>query len=125
MPTSMRHGRSAGPWGPTGAVRVLHVVYTLRTGGMEMGVVKLVNGLDPARVQSAICSTTPAGEMKALVDPRCRCSSCRGEPGNDPAGRGDLYRLFRRERPHIVHTHAWGTLLEGLVAARARAGCRS
>jgi sugar transferase (PEP-CTERM/EpsH1 system associated) len=30
----------------------------------------------------------------------------------------ELYRLFRRERPHIVHTHAWGTLLEGLFAAR-------
>jgi L-malate glycosyltransferase len=25
---------------------------------------------------------------------------------------------MRRERPHIVHTHAWGTLCEGLVAAR-------
>jgi glycosyltransferase involved in cell wall biosynthesis len=30
----------------------------------------------------------------------------------------DLYRLFRQERPHVVHTHAWGTLLEGLIAAR-------
>jgi sugar transferase (PEP-CTERM/EpsH1 system associated) len=26
--------------------------------------------------------------------------------------------VFRRERPDIVHTHAWGTLVEGLVAAR-------
>jgi len=29
-----------------------------------------------------------------------------------------LYRVFRRERPHIVHTHAWGTLCEGVLAAR-------
>src|SRR5690606_38208675 len=39
-------------------------------------------------------------------------------PGNDLRFVRDLYRLFRRERPHVVHTHAWGTLLEGLVAAR-------
>ncbi len=29
-----------------------------------------------------------------------------------------LYRAFRRERPDIVHTHAWGTLVEGYLAAR-------
>jgi sugar transferase (PEP-CTERM/EpsH1 system associated) len=29
-----------------------------------------------------------------------------------------ISRVLRRERPDIVHTHAWGTLLEGLVAAR-------
>jgi sugar transferase (PEP-CTERM/EpsH1 system associated) len=39
-------------------------------------------------------------------------------PGTDVALIGALYRTFRRERPHIVHTHAWGTLVEGLLAAR-------
>jgi L-malate glycosyltransferase len=29
-----------------------------------------------------------------------------------------LYRLLRAERPHVLHTHRWGTLFEGLVAAR-------
>jgi sugar transferase (PEP-CTERM/EpsH1 system associated) len=105
--------RAAGP------VRVMHVVYTLRTGGMEMGVVKLVNGLDPARVRSSICSTTPAGEIKALVDPSVPVFELSRRAGNDLRIVGALYRLFRRERPHVVHTHAWGTLLEGLVAARA------
>jgi sugar transferase (PEP-CTERM/EpsH1 system associated) len=103
----------------SGPVRVMHVVYTLRTGGMEMGVVKLVNGLDPARVRSSICSTTPAGEIKALVQPSVPVFELSRRAGNDPRIVAALYRLFRRERPHVVHTHAWGTLLEGLVAARA------
>ncbi len=106
-------------WASAGPVRVMHVVYTLRTGGMEMGVVKLVNGLDPARVRSSICSTTPAGEIKALVDPSVPVFELTRRAGNDLRVIADLYRLFRRERPHVVHTHAWGTLLEGLVAARA------
>ena len=105
-------------WATGGPVRVMHVVYTLRTGGMEMGVVKLVNGLDRARVRSSICSTTPAGEIKALVDPEVPVFELSRRAGNDVQIVGELYRLFRRERPHVVHTHAWGTLLEGLVAAR-------
>ena len=103
---------------PATAVRVMHVLYTLQPGGMEYGVVKLVNGLDPALVQSSICSTTPAGEMKRLVDTNVPVFELRRKPGNDPRLIRDLYRLFRRVRPHVVHTHAWGTLIEGIVAAR-------
>jgi sugar transferase (PEP-CTERM/EpsH1 system associated) len=114
---AMRTGENR--WADDGPVRVMHVVYTLRTGGMEMGVVKLVNGLDPSRVRSSICSTTPAGEIKALVNADVPVFELRRRAGNDVKIVRDLYRLFRRERPHVVHTHAWGTLLEGLVAARA------
>ncbi len=99
-------------------VRVMHVVYSLRSGGMELGVVKLVNGLDPARVRSAICSTQPAGDLKALLAPEVPVFELERRRGNDPKLVWNLYRLFRRERPHVVHTHAWGTLLEGMIAAR-------
>jgi sugar transferase (PEP-CTERM/EpsH1 system associated) len=97
----------------------MHVVFTLHPGGMEFGVIKLVNGLDRARVRSSICSTTPAApDMKTQVAADVPVFELRRRPGNDPGVVRDLYRLFRRERPHVVHTHAWGTLLEGLVAAR-------
>ena len=101
-------------------VHVMHIVYTLRTGGMEMGVVKLVNGLNAARVRSSICSTTPAGtEIKALVQPSVPIFELSRRAGTDLRFVRDLYRLLKRERPDVVHTHAWGTLLEGLIAARA------
>jgi sugar transferase (PEP-CTERM/EpsH1 system associated) len=86
---------------------------------MEHGVVKVVNGLDPAVVRGSICSTTPADDhMRNLVDPRVPVFELRRREGNDPRLVWALYRLLRRERPDIVHTHAWGTLLEGIVAAR-------
>jgi sugar transferase (PEP-CTERM/EpsH1 system associated) len=96
----------------------MHVVYALRPGGMEFGVVKLVNGLDPARVRSGICSTKPAGQLKQFLASDVALFELQRRDGNDPGLIRDLYRLFRRERPDIVHTHAWGTLVEGLVAAR-------
>ena len=111
---------AASSTGPAlaGAVRVIHVVFGLRPGGMELGVVKLVNGLDPARVQSAICSTTQGGSVRDLVSPDVPVFELHRRDGNDPRWIFELYRLFKRERPHIVHTHAWGTLLEGILAAR-------
>src|SRR5918993_3148153 len=35
---------------PGDALRVMHVVFTFHPGGMELGVLKLVNGLDPHRI---------------------------------------------------------------------------
>jgi L-malate glycosyltransferase len=101
------------------AVRVVHVVYELRHGGMELGVLKLTNALDATRIQSAICSTRPAPALRHLAGPGVRLFELDRRPkGNDPRVAWSLYALFRRERPHIVHTHAWGTLLEGVIAAR-------
>lgn len=100
-------------------VHVLHVISELNPGGMEFGVVKLVNGLNPRRIRSTICSTRPAGDnMKRLVSSDVRVIELRRRDGNDPRLVWELFRVFRRERPNIVHTHAWGTLLEGLIAAR-------
>jgi sugar transferase (PEP-CTERM/EpsH1 system associated) len=96
----------------------MHVVYALQPGGMEFGVLKLVNGLSPDRIANAVCSTNPAGDMKALLQPNAALFELRRRAGNDPRLVRDLYRLFKRERPDIVHTHAWGTLVEGLLAAR-------
>jgi sugar transferase (PEP-CTERM/EpsH1 system associated) len=128
-PRAIAGGASDCPDGDTHAerrpVRVMHVVYTLRPGGMEFGVLKLVQGLDRRRVQSAICSTTPAAtEMLGRVPPDVAVFELRRRQGNDPRLVRDLYRLFRRERPDVVHTHAWGTLVEGIIAARlARVPC--
>ena len=85
---------------------------------MEFGVVKLVNGLDSGRVQSAICSTTPSGALKRLVSPAVPVHDLNRRDGNDVRLIWALRRLFCRERPDVVHTHGWGTLLEGIIAAR-------
>ena len=98
-------------------LRVMHIVDRLQPGGMELGVIKLVNGSDPAEIASSICSTRPT-VLRDLVRPDVPVFELNRRDGNDPRLVWALYRLFRRERPDIVHTHAWGTLLEGWSAAR-------
>ena len=99
-------------------MRVMHVMYSLEPGGMEFGVLKVVNGLDRRRVSSSVCSTTTGGRLRELVASHVPVFEMRRRRGNDPGLVWQLFQLFRRERPHVVHTHAWGTLVEGLVAAR-------
>jgi sugar transferase (PEP-CTERM/EpsH1 system associated) len=96
----------------------MHVVFRLQPNGMELGVIKLVNGLSPALITSSICSTRPADPVKRLLQPHVTLFELDRREGNDIGLVWRLYRLFRRERPEIVHTHAWGTLCEGLLAAR-------
>lgn len=107
------------PQGRTAPLQVMHLVSALHPGGMEFGVVKLVNGLDRSCVRSSICSTRPADPaMKRAVAPDVPVFEFQRRDGNDPALVWALARLLRQVRPDVVHTHAWGTLIEGLVAAR-------
>jgi sugar transferase (PEP-CTERM/EpsH1 system associated) len=91
----------------------------LRMGGTELGVIKLVNALSTQHFVAAVCSSRPPDEgLEQMLNPRIRLLELNRRDGNDPRFIIQLARLFRRERPDIVHTHSWGTLCEGLVAAQ-------
>jgi len=98
-------------------IRVMHVIRTLATGGMESVVRRLLSALDPDRFEQSVCTLVPA-------------------PGLHPAGTvcldqstdkaaflvPQLTRIFMRERPDIVHSRNWATI-EAVSAARlARVG---
>ncbi len=96
----------------------MHLLNKFGVGGMEVGITKLVNGLDPATVVSSICSCRPADSLKERLRPDVRLYEFNRREGNDPVWVLRLYRLLRRIRPDILHTHRWATLCEGLLAAR-------
>ncbi len=99
-------------------VRVMHLLHTFGVGGMEVGITKLVNALDSSRVRSSICSCCPGDSLKERLRPDVELYEFNRRRGNDPALVVQLYRLLKRERPHVLHTHRWATLCEGLIAAR-------
>ena len=101
-----------------GTLKVMHILYMLRMGGTENGVVKIANGLFGAGVVSSICSCQPADALKHRLRAEVRLFEFNRRNRNDPWFVLQLARLLRRERPDIVHTHSWGTLCEGLIAAR-------
>lgn len=99
-------------------LRVMHVIYRFQEGGAERVVLNIAAGLRGSTIESSICSTVPASPMKTLLEPDIALFECRRRPGNDPFFVWQLYQLLRRQRPHILQTHSWGTLCEGLIAGR-------
>jgi sugar transferase (PEP-CTERM/EpsH1 system associated) len=100
-------------------IRIGHVVGWLHFGGKENGIVNLVNSLDSNLFENYIFSFVKNGSFKQRVDPaRCRVVELGEKLGGDYRLYFKLAQAFRSHRIHIAHTHAWGTLLEGFVAAR-------
>ena len=101
-------------------IRVIHVLHQLAVGGMENGVVNLVNRMDDARFMPEIVTFVPGGELRERVDTsRVKViDDLNKRPGNDWRLPVQLAQIFRKERPHIIHTHAWGTLCESWLALK-------
>lgn len=106
-------------------IRVAHVVYSFDTGGLEHGIVKLLNALPQDRYQHTLISLTDVGPLAQKIQaPGTRFLGLGKRPGNDP---GLVYRLgttLRELKPHVLRTYAWPTWLEGMIAARL-AGVRA
>jgi len=95
-------------------IRVMHVIIGLGTGGTEMALRRVVTGVDPNLFEHVICSTTTF-----VVDPLPEVRiTCLGRPFGKPGTLvPGLVRLFRKERPMLVHSRNWGTI-EAILAAR-------
>ena len=102
---------------PLTPIRVLHVVSCLGRGGMEGGVMKLVTGCDPARVVADVCSLEPARAFQDLFGEKSHLHELKRRSAFDRRMIAAIARVIRERHVDIVHTHAWGTLLEGWIAA--------
>lgn len=100
-----------------GAVRIQHVVLSLRPGGLENGVVNLVNSLDPERFQSSVCCLDAAGAFAERLRPGIEVRVMGRAPGVDPRLLWRLVRLFRSSRTELVHTRNSEALFYGGLAA--------
>ena len=113
---------------PSPRIKILRVIARMNVGGPAIHVVNLTAGLDPARFDSILVTGTENPGEGSLLD----LALARGiEPVVIPEIVGQatlkprdwkalvaLYRLMRRERPHIVHTHAAKPGVLGRLAAR-------
>ena len=86
-------------------VHVQHVLLSLEPGGLENGVVNVVNGLDPAQFRSSICCLKSSGPFAARIQRGdVQVHSMGHDRGNDWRLPLRLARLFRATGTDIVHT---------------------
>jgi L-malate glycosyltransferase len=97
----------------------MHLILKLAFAGLEGGVLKLANGFNRRVIQPSVCSCWPADLVKQHLRADVPLFEMdRRRSGNDPVFVFKLAALLRRERPDVLHSHSWGTLVEGVVAAR-------
>lgn len=98
-------------------LRVLQIVHGLPRGGLENGLVNLLNGLPPEGFEQAVCCLDSRGEMAERVGPGIPIRVL-------DRGRHDLrlpLRLAREIRafsPDLIHCRNWNTWLDTVLAHR-------
>lgn len=107
-------------------VRVLHVITRLVVGGAQENTLLTVRHLDRSRYQVTLASgfsRGPEGSLEPELPPDVRFVRVPElvrppDPVRDAAALWKLYRLMRRGRFHVVHTHTTKAGLLGRLAAR-------
>ncbi len=99
---------------------VAHVIYRLDVGGLENGLVNLINRIPAERFRHAIiCLTTHSEFRQRLQRSDVPLFALHQPAGNSPLTLVKLWRLLRRLRPAIVHTRNLAALEAALPAALA------
>lgn len=99
---------------------IAHVVFRFDVGGLENGIVNLINSMPPHRWRHAIVALTDVSpEFAKRIDrPDVRTIALEKTPGHLVRDYPRLFRVFRELRPTIVHTRNLAAL-EAVVPAWA------
>ena len=108
-------------------IRILHVITRMVKGGAQENTLANVLGLSAPGWESSL-ATGPALGPEGSLEPECLAAGVRmlrvPELVRELSPRDDLFALrrlvtlFRKERPHIVHTHTSKAGILGRIAAR-------
>jgi sugar transferase (PEP-CTERM/EpsH1 system associated) len=104
---------------------VVHIIYRLAIGGLENGLVNLINCMPPERYRHAIVCLAGYSDFRLRIQRTdVEVISIDKQPGKDPGAYWRLWCVLRRLRPAIVHTRNLGTVdlqwIAFLAGVRAR-----
>jgi sugar transferase (PEP-CTERM/EpsH1 system associated) len=103
---------------------VAHIIYALGTGGLENGLVNIINRCPPGRYRHAIICLTRSEEFASRITaPGVEVIELDKRPGHDWGMYWRLWRVLRRLSPAIVHTRnlaALETQALGVVMPRCK-----
>ena len=103
---------------------VAHIIFRFDYGGLENGVINVINGLSDESMRHVVIALTEATEFAARLKHNTPVHNINKQPGKDIGAYWRLYKLLRRVRPDIVHTRNMGTLDCQWIAFLARVPVR-
>ncbi|MBS0446970.1 MAG: TIGR03088 family PEP-CTERM/XrtA system glycosyltransferase [Proteobacteria bacterium] len=104
---------------------ILHVIHHLVIGGMENGVVNLINHMPATRYRHAVACIEDYSEFRRrIASPDVEVIALNRSRIGTTRLRLELFKLCRRMRPAIVHTRNLSGL-DALMPARLAGGARN
>ena len=104
-------------------IRIMHVVDQLGKGGLENGLVNVIEHLDSSRFEHVVYAIRKLGPNAERLEKSGVRVICQGKRETDSAVQiGALARGIREGRPDIVHSRNWAAI-EAVLAARWVRGC--
>lgn len=93
-------------------ITIMHVLFRFSIGGLENGMVNLINGLDSSRYRHVIVCLADfdAAFLERLKVPGIEIHALDKRPGQDSRVWWRMWRLLRAVRPDILHTRNFATL---------------
>lgn len=83
---------------------IAHVLFRFDVGGLENGVVNLINRMPPDRFRHAIVALSDYTDFRHRLQRDVPVYALRKREGKDLGLHMRLFRLFRQIRPDVVHT---------------------
>jgi sugar transferase (PEP-CTERM/EpsH1 system associated) len=100
-------------------IAVGHVIYAFHDGGMERGLLNLINYGDRDHFHHVILCLTEAGAFaKLLESPSCTVVELHKRAGNDWRLPWRIAQVSRQHKLVVLHARGWPTLVETAIAAR-------
>ena len=96
-------------------IKVLHILHAFSHGGLENGIVNIING-SPPDIEHELCLLTTADEFIHRLRKPVRYYQLHKGPGNSLTTVLELRRFIRQSGANIVHTRNWGAF-DGIIAA--------
>ena len=97
--------------------KIIHIIYSLNPGGLENGIINLVNNMDDFKFENTICCLTQGGDFEKRLNKNIKVSKMFKKPGNDYQLYIKLIKYLKEIKPTIVHTRNWAGM-DGIIAAK-------
>lgn len=103
----------------TKKIGVLHIVQSLETGGLENGIVNLINRSDADRFRVDVLCLREKGELADRITNKSSQVFFDGK--NKVSITGAVQKVYNASKSgnyHIIHAHGWTTMLAGYIGGK-------
>lgn len=98
-------------------IKILHILNSLQIGGLENGVVNLINNLNDNRFEHAICCIDTSGPTAEKLGKPVEIFSLDKGKKRDYLLPFKIAKVIKKIQPDIVHTRNWSAI-DGVIGAK-------